>query len=84
MRLYTIIDDISGKKVAPFTELDDDKTAKRAYAFALSTKTGPLSLVAYKPIDFRLVYVGDCDMDGTIHACEPVTVCRMDDLEEVR
>lgn len=83
MRLYTIIDDISGKKVAPYTELDDDATAKRAYAFALSTKTGPLNLVAFRPIDFRLVCVGVAEIDGNIKAYDQaVSVCRMSDLTE--
>lgn len=84
MKIYTIVDDISHKKVAPYIELDDDATAKRAYAFGLSNKTGSLSLVAYRPIDFRLVCVGESDLEGAINAHEPVTVCRMDQLEEVR
>lgn len=84
MKIFTIIDDISGKKVAPFTELDDDASAKRAFAFALTNKTGPLALVAFKPIDFRLVCVGESGLDGSITACPPYTICRMDELEEVK
>lgn len=84
MKIFAIVDDISGKKVTPFVELDDDATAKRAYAFGLSNKTGPLALVAFKPIDFRLVCFGEAALDGTITPRQPYTICRMDDLEEVK
>lgn len=77
MNCYTTLDYKSEVYARPFFE-ETDASAKRAFSIAVSDKS---TLVGQAPEDFAVFRIGTFnDVNGILVSCEPVLVCRGNDL----